>query len=96
VETNSSGQYVSLVVRLQAASDGTWYLDVDGSNTAHTIPLLPMTLVVRLWRAGQSGPLRGTIRLHGTDHWAPIQSNGQLEQLVRAWLLSGESATGVQ
>jgi hypothetical protein len=96
VGEGTSGEYISLVVRLQAAADGTWYLYIDGANTPHAIPLAPMTLVVRLWRARPTGPLRGSIRLHGSDRWAPIQSNDQLEELVRAWLLSGESTTGPQ
>jgi hypothetical protein len=68
----------------------------DSADTSRAIPLAPLTLVVRLWRSSPAGTLRGSIELHGSDRWAPIQSNGQLEELVRAWLLGGESTTGSQ
>ena len=71
------------------AADGKWYVYIEGANTHQTIQLVPATFVARLWRASDTGTLRGSIRLHGSDHWAPIQSNGQIEELVRAWLLSG-------
>jgi hypothetical protein len=83
------GKYITVVARLQAAADGRWYVYIDGTNTTQAIPLAPVALVVRLWRASETGLLRGIIRLHGSDHWAPIQSNDRLEELVRAWLLSG-------
>jgi hypothetical protein len=87
-----AGDYSGLVVQLRASIDGTWYVDIEGTSSAKAIPLQPMTLVVRLWRASATDVLRGTIRLHGSEHWAPIQSNLQLEELVRAWLL-GDSTT---
>ena len=93
---STSGEYISLVVRLQAAADGAWYVHVDSATSTHTFALAPMTLVMRLWRASPVGPVRGSIRLHGSDSWAPIHSNDQLEALVRAWLLSGERATEPQ
>ncbi len=96
MESEPTGNYIAVVVRLQMAADGRWYIYVDGTSTTQAIPLVPVTLVVRLWGASETGPLRGSIRLHGSDHWAPIQSNDQLEKLVRAWLLSGESAIGPQ
>ncbi|MEO7911034.1 MAG: hypothetical protein ABIV47_15430 [Roseiflexaceae bacterium] len=96
MEAGSSGEYISLVVRLQAAADGTWYVHVDGANTPHAFALTPITLVVRLWHASSTGTLRGSIRLHDSDHWAPIQSNGQLEELIRAWLLNGQNGTEPQ
>jgi hypothetical protein len=96
VESEPAGNYITVVVRLQMAADGKWYVYVEGTSTPQAIPLVPVTLVVRLWRASETGPLRGSIRLHGSDHWAPIQSNHQLEQLARAWLLSGNSAIGSQ
>ena len=96
MEPEPTGNYISLVVRLQMAADGKWYIYIDHTSTTQAIPLAPATLVVRLWRASAIGPLRGSIRLHGSDHWAPIQSNSQLEDLVRAWLSSGESGTKPQ
>jgi hypothetical protein len=72
------------------AADGRWYIHIEGANTAQAIPLVPVILVVRLWRPSETGPLRGSIRLHGSDHWAPIQ------KLARAWLFSGNSAAGTQ
>jgi hypothetical protein len=89
MDSEPAGNYITTVVRVQMAADGKWYVYVEGTNTTQAIPLVPVTLVVRLWRASETGLLRGSIRLHGSDHWAPIQSNGQLEELVRAWLLSG-------
>ena len=94
MESDSSSDYITLVVQLQMTADGTWYLSVEGTDTVDVIPLVPVILVVRLWRASDTGLLRGTIRLHGSDHWAPIQSNVQLEELVQAWLLSGGDKGG--
>ena len=96
MEAVTSGEYISLVVRLQATAEGAWYLHVDGAEGQRDVPLVPVTLVVRLQRASPTGPLRGSIRIHGSDHWAPIQSNGQLEDLIRAWLLSSESGSEPQ
>jgi hypothetical protein len=76
------------------AADGTWYISVEGATAVEAIPLKPIILVVRLWRMSDTNLVRGTIRLHGSDHWAPIQSNHQLEALVRAWLSSSGDATG--
>ena len=90
----SVGNYINIVVTLQAANDGKWYIHVDGTNTAQAIPLVPLTLIVRLWRASETGLLRGTIRLHGSDYSVPVQSNAQLEKLVRVWLLSGDNTSG--
>ena len=89
METKAAGEDIVLVVRLQAAADGSWYLHVDDQSHVHTIPLAPATLVIRLRRLGELGLLRGTIRLEGDQHWAPLQSNAQLEKLVRAWLFGG-------
>jgi hypothetical protein len=94
METDSEGNYITVVVQLQLAADGTWHVSVTGTDSLEVIPLVPVMLVVRLWRAAGTDLLRGTVRLHGSDHWAPIQSNHQLETLVRAWLSSGGSATG--
>jgi hypothetical protein len=94
VKLDSTGNYITLVVQLQMAADGTWYLHVAGTDKAETIPLAPVMLVVRLWQANDTHLLRGTIRIHGSEHWAPIQSNTQLEALVRAWLFSDDNTTG--
>ena len=59
---------------------------VDGTIRSEPKPLVALTLIVRLWRAADTGILRGTIRLGDTDYWAPIQSNTQIEELARAWL----------
>jgi hypothetical protein len=89
------GEYRGLVVRLGPGADGRWYVDVGGTSTAAAIPLAPATFVVRLWRIAATGELRGTIRLAGDEHTAPLRSNAELEGLVRAWLLptSPRSAT---
>jgi hypothetical protein len=89
VDADRADDYIALVVRLQTAADGTWHLSVDGTSGTAAIPLAPVTLVIRLWRGGSSGLLRGRIGLHGSDRWAPFQSNAQLEELVREWLLPG-------
>jgi hypothetical protein len=93
VEPAPEGDYIALVVSLQAAANGVWSIVVDGTPGMRAIPLAPVKLILRLWRAHDSGTLRGTVRLHGTDRWAPIQSNVQIEQLVQAWLLD-DSAPG--
>jgi len=94
MESESTGAYIALVVQLRAATDGTWYVTIEGTHSAKAIPLVPLTLVVRLWRITDTEVLRGSIRLHGSDHWAPIQSNTQLEQLARAWLSAGRTKDG--
>jgi hypothetical protein len=93
VEPAPEGSYIALVVSLQAAADGAWSIVVDGTPGMLSIPLVPVKLILRMWRAHDSGALRGTVRLHGTDRWAPIQSNVQIEQLVQAWLF-GDGAPG--
>ncbi len=89
MESEPAGSYVALVVRLQADADGRWFVYVDGTDPIPPIPLAPLTLVLRLWRSSDTGVLRGSVRRHGSDQWAPIQSNTQLEDLVRAWLFGG-------
>jgi hypothetical protein len=86
MEPNPSGDYIAFVVQLRAAADGTWYIDIEGTHSATAIPLAPLTLVVRLWRISGTEVLRGSIRLPNSDHWAPLQTNTQIEKLVRAWL----------
>jgi hypothetical protein len=95
MESEPTGDYIAIVLQLRAATDGTWYVNIEGTHSAKAIPLVPLTLVVRLWRVSGKDVLRGSIRIQGSDHWAPIQSNIQLEELVRAWLLGGhiEGAT---
>jgi hypothetical protein len=89
MEPSSSGEYIALVARLKAAADGSWQLYVDGAGGTQVFPLAPFTVVIRLWRSSDGRLLRGVIRLDGDDRWAPLQSNAQLEELVRAWLLGG-------
>jgi hypothetical protein len=93
VEAVHSGEYISLVVRLQATAEGTWYLHVDGTDRQQDLPLKPLTLVIRLWRSSDRRLLRGVVQIDGNDHWVPLQSNAQLEELVRAWLLGGTTPT---
>ena len=94
MDAEPAGEYIALVVRLQLAADGKWYIHVDGTSQPAAIPLAPATLVVRLWRSAGTGLLRGTIGLHGSNYWAPIQSNVQLEELTWAWLSIGGNTTG--
>ena len=89
MDREAPGEYIALVIRLQADRDGTWRLSVDGTTTSQALPLQPLALVVRLWRTTDTGILRGNIRLFESNQWVPIQSNTQLEQLIRAWLLPG-------
>jgi|GEM_PF-3202837 len=91
VTAQPNGDYTTLVVRVQMAADGMWYVFVDGSQEA--LALQPVTFVVRLWQHS-GGVLRGTIRLHNSDQWAPIHSNGQLVELIRAWLGPGSNPPG--
>jgi hypothetical protein len=86
MDTNPVGEYIALVVRLQADADGKWFIHGDGTAQPFVMPLPPLTLAVRLWRVSETGMLRGIIRLLGDERSAPIQSNAQLEELVRAWL----------
>ena len=94
VDVDPEGEYIGLVVRLQPRADGRWQVVVDGTHPMPPAPLLPMTLVVRLWQS-KSGILRGRIGLHGSPLWAPIQSSRQLTDLARACLLDdGGSGDG--
>ena len=85
MDANLAGEYIAFVVRLEADTGGQWFVHVDGTTQPLVVPVAPLTLAVRLWRTSETGVLRGTIRLQD-DRWAPIQSNGQLEELIRAWL----------
>jgi len=91
MEPTPTGDSIALVVRLREEADGRWLLHIDGTSTSEEIPLLPATLVVRLWRSINTTVLRGTIQLHGSDHIATIQGNMQLIELIRAWLLPAQS-----
>jgi len=93
MEPSSSGEYIALVVQLQRTSEGTWQLQVDGADGRRVLPLAPLRLIVRLWRSSDRRLLRGVVRLDGNDQWVPLQSNAQLEALVRAWLLGGSTPT---
>jgi hypothetical protein len=95
MESEPTGDYIAIVVQLRAATDGAWYVNIEGTQTAKGIPLAPLTLVVRLWRVSDTDLLRGSIRLHGSEQWVPIQSNIQLEALARAWLSSGHTEGGI-
>ncbi|HZO27262.1 MAG TPA: hypothetical protein VFH48_14875 [Chloroflexota bacterium] len=85
--TDPSGEMLALVIRFGPDRHGQWSVSVDGTTTLPARPVPPTTLIVRLWRSGERGVLRGTLRL-GDDEaiLAPIQTNDRLEALVRAWL----------
>jgi hypothetical protein len=77
---------IALVVSLSRAADGTWALAVDGANGQALLSLAPATFIVRLRQNNSSGLIRGTIHLHGSAIVAPVQTNQQIEALLRAWL----------
>lgn len=89
VNSEATGTYIVLVVRLEPASRDTWKVRVysEGTQAPRFIPLAPATFVIRLWHTSTSTALRGRIQLAGSPNKAPIQSNEQLGELVRAWLL---------
>lgn len=89
----STGEYIGLVVRLQADADGAWVLAVDGTHGPLSLPLVPATLIVRLWRAEETGLLRGSVSLAGSDQWAPLHTNTTLIELVQAWLFNSGHTT---
>jgi hypothetical protein len=96
VDSESSGDYIGLIVRLQVHADGDWYVSIGGTTTMEALPLRPISLIVRLWRSRDTGILRGNVQLSGSDRWAPIQSNDQLTELLRAWLSSDGGPSGTQ
>jgi hypothetical protein len=96
VDADPAGNYIALVVRLQLADDGLWYLYVDGTVGPQAVPLSPATLIIRLWRNGDTGVLRGSVRFQDSDLVAPIQTGAQIESLIRAWLSPGGTPPGVQ
>jgi len=85
MDLQPTGHYLVRVVRLRRATNGAWYLTVAGPDGSWSVPLAPLTLVVRLWQT-DSGLLRGTIHMPGTDLVVPIHSNANLEALVRVYL----------
>lgn len=90
MEGDLSGEYCVYVVRIEPTVNGTWQVHVDGTLQQFTVPLQPLTLVVRVWRTHDTGVLRGTLRLRSTELVAPFQSNSALEQIIRSWLLGEE------
>jgi hypothetical protein len=93
VEDEFAGEYSVYILHVHATADGTWVVQLDGTRDPITAPLQPLMLTMRLWHAHETGLLRGMIRLHGTDLVAPIQTNNQLEQIVRHWLLGDNQPT---
>jgi len=91
MEPEPSGEYIAFVAQLRTADDGSWYINIEGTHSATAIPLAPLTLVVRLWRMSDTQVLRGSIRLPNSEHWAPLQTNTQIEELVRACLVGGHT-----
>ncbi len=81
------GESSDLVVRLQVDSAGEWSIAIDGAPIAQPIPLAPITLIIHVWRANGSKIFRTRIEIPGSEHSALIQSNAQLLDLIRQWLL---------
>ena len=73
-------------MRLEPAADGTWTITVDGTQRTLRLPLVPATLIVRLWHNQQTGVLRGSLALEGSPQQAPLHTNGALIELLQAWL----------
>lgn len=92
-DQETGDEYVALVLRMAPDRDGAWFVHLDGTDTSWTVPLAPLTLIVRLWRIRSRGLLRGRIQSPGDERWIPIQSNTDLEEFVRLWLLSGDAPT---
>lgn len=88
-----TGEYIGLVVRLESAADGTWTIVVDGTHSPLTLPLVPATLIVRLWRSEETSLLRGSIGLEGSGQWVPLHSNTTLIELLQTWLLNDGHTT---
>jgi hypothetical protein len=94
VTSESGGDYLALVIRLQPDRNGQWQVSVDGTTRLTPRPVPPTTLVVRLWRSSERGPLRGTLSLVGDDEpSAPIQTDARIEALLRAWLGEPDATT---
>ena len=90
------GESMDLVVRLQIDAEGKWYVFIDGAHLPQAIPLAPVTLIIHIWRAGDAKILRGSVELHGSRHIVVIQSNAELLDLLRAWLVSDDEASARQ
>lgn len=92
VEHESAGDYFALVARLHADAQPAESLcstrGATGQDDSHVAPII----VVRLWRTRDRGILRGTIRLHESQYWAPLQSDARLERLLSACLAHGNGA----
>lgn len=81
----SPGEYQSLIVRIANTATGS-QLVIDSDETQQRVALPPAIFVVRLWRDSGTLTLRGYINLHGSDIHAAIQSNADLERLIKVWL----------
>ena len=86
MDSHPDDAVAALVIRLTPAPAGHWLVTIDGTGPSASALLAPATFVVRLWRSGASGVLRGTIQLHGSALQAPFQTNQQIEALLRTWL----------
>jgi hypothetical protein len=84
---------MDLVVRLDVDANGKWCVAIDGTHMLQAIPLVPVTLIVHVWRASDAKILRGSIELHGSRHIVVMQSNAELLDLIHAWLLSADKAS---
>jgi hypothetical protein len=86
VTQSVEGETFVLLVRLYQSSDGTWRIDMHGTHTIERLRLLPATFLVQLWRAADAELLRGTIELCGSERSAVLQGNGELIDLLQAWM----------
>lgn len=86
MDAQAGDNYITFIVRLQQSEDGVCRIEVAGAFPVQLVGVTDAPLVIRLWRYRAAGVLRGRIELAGTEYWAPIQSNDQIEALVRQWL----------
>ena len=93
MDAGLTGDYIGLVAQLLPTDSGAWYLTIDGTIGAFSVPLMPVTLVIRLWRNDDTGTLRGTIGMLGSAQTASIQSSGYLTELVCTWLFGDIGST---
>jgi len=91
VAADLSSENIGVVVRLAPAANGVWTVAVDGTAAPLTLPLVPLTLIVRARQ--ERGTLRGTLQLDRNDVMAPFQTNVQIIVLLQAWLMVGEAAS---
>lgn len=87
MQSTPVGDTLLLVVRLHADAEGRWHIDVDGTHTYTSVPLVPATLILHVWRTGDQHLLRGNVELYGSEHSAALQSSDKLVDLLRAWLI---------